>query len=606
MSRAARNKLSPWIESLILSYGSQDEGGSMQLKAHVIGVGQMSQSQAQGSDGPTGLLFLSDGVLQIPAILTAAAWDNLQDKEERECFTSLLNTTVCIQDYQLQFQMTPEQTKCRFFLSVGELAATSAGPVKDNTPCCTTLPSVRQKICKTWRALLGQEGQGSQSQCGFDLTELLGEWEHDCLQAVLEDVRERLTGSSHPVNPQPSTSTYTSSLPHQDTSTATSWDVDRVTYKRETCFTVPINSLLIPEGDAQQLQTPLNVESKTPSGLSADLADNTRDLPQVCKLSETAQSSDDDVEWQTETSALVMLDCDVNENLRPHVEDDVLDEDMITRLNESEIRPLSNPWDIFSPPGVISSSTDESPEATQTHPHVAIFTSTQLPVHSSKETQQTSDQNSKGEHSDLLPYQNPPNSASLPITVSTLAPTSVSPPERFTRPASLSPDTEEQRTDVAKLNRLALEQESQIFEDVEETVERKCMKAKRKRSDPQAEAQTILDEEDVAQISGSPPSWLFDSKSGSGAEEGSGLQHGQTMGTDLKKTSTVHSDGKLFSYSYQVSGKNLQDFSQFKVAESLLNWAVKYLVTPQQTEDPNSTSAASNQTSSDRTEVTLL
>ncbi|KAG8012849.1 hypothetical protein GBF38_020772 [Nibea albiflora] len=110
MPRPSRIRLSPWIETLILSYGSHpqvEEGGggggsSGWLKAHVIGLGPMSQSQAQGSEGPTALLFLSDEVLQIPAMLTASAWERLQYQEERESLASLLNTTVYIQDYQLQ------------------------------------------------------------------------------------------------------------------------------------------------------------------------------------------------------------------------------------------------------------------------------------------------------------------------------------------------------------------------------------------------------------------------------------------------------------------------------------------------------------------------
>nr|XP_020497366.1 uncharacterized protein LOC109989819 [Labrus bergylta] len=609
MSRSTRNKLSPWIESLILSYGCQDGSSSSssssssgRLKVHVIGVGQMSLSQAQGSEGPTGLLFLSDGVLMIPAILTTSAWEHLQDQEERECFTSLLNHTVCIQKYTLQFHMAPEQTKCRFFLSVGELATTAAGPVKKNTPCSTTLPSVRQKVCETWRTLLGQEGQESQSQCGFDLTELLGEWQHDCLQSVLEEVKEKLLTASYPANPQPSTSTSTSSLTCPDSNSATSWDVDRVRYKNEKCFTVPMNCLLIPEEGAQQLQTPLDVASR----LSAALDDGSTDLPRV---RETAGPSADEADWRIEDPALVQVSCEARENSLLHVEDKELDEDVITRLNESEVRPLANPWDMFSPPGETSSSTDASPEP-EPHPHVPILTSTQLPVRSTKESQQTSEQSSKGEGSELLPYQKPPSSTDPPDTVSTPAPTSVSPPEPFTRPANLFPATDEPCIGVSKPNLSSLEQESQIFEEeMVETVERKCRKAKRKRSEDSEEAQTSVQEEEEEeeegelQISGSPPSWLFDSMNGSGPEEDS--SHPQVQ-TASRKTSAVHRDGKLFAYSYQVSGKNLQDFSRFKISDWLLNWAAKYLVTARQTENPHDTSATSNQTSSDRTEVTPL
>uniref|UniRef100_A0A8C4HIX7 Shelterin complex subunit TPP1/Est3 domain-containing protein n=1 Tax=Dicentrarchus labrax TaxID=13489 RepID=A0A8C4HIX7_DICLA len=489
MPRPDRSRLSPWIESLILSYGGEEGNSSSsgRLKAHVIGVGQMSQSQAQGSESPTGLLFLSDGVLQIPAILTVSAWEHLQEQEDRECFTSLLNTTVCIQDYRLQFHMAPEQTKCRFFLSVGELATTAAGPVKESTPCCTTLPSVRLKICKTWRDLLGQETQDSQkSQCGFDLSELLGEWQHDCLQNVLVDVRERLmVVSGRPVSPH--------------------WDVERVRFKREKCFTVPIKCLLIPEEDAQQLQTSKNIG--------------------ICKPSETAQPSVDDAEWRIPKPVGVETGQDVSQNSPLPAEDSLLDDDMIAGVIDSDIRPLSNPWDLFPPPGDTCSSSEASPEATPTRSlhnptaaeskpdHAAILTSTQRPVHSPKESRQTSE-HSKGEHSYLPPYQKPPNSA-----------------------------------------------------------------------------------KEEAQLSGSPPSWLFDTQAGSRANEGSSHHQGQTEGTVLRQTPTIHSDGRPFCYSYQVSGQNLQDFSRFKVAESWLHWAVKYLVVPKQTENPHNTeNRTSNQT----------
>lgn len=622
MPRAPRSRLSPWIENLILNYGSQEVGSSGRLKAHVIGVGQMSQSQAQGSDSPTGLLFLSDGVLQIPAILTASAWEHLQDQEDRESFTSLVNTTVCIQDYRLQFHMAQEQTKCRFILSVGELATTAAGPVKDNTPCCTTLPSVRVKICKTWRVLLNQEAQDSQtSQCGFDLSELLGEWQHDCMQAVLDDVRERLrTVCSCPVSLQPSTSTYTSLATHSHTSTVTSWDVDRVRYKGGKSFSVPIKCLLIPEEDALQLQTVPNVGSRTPNELPAASEDRKIDLPQVCKPSETAQPSLDDTEWRIGKLAVVETDCAASVYSPLSAEDGMLHEDMIAEMIDGDIRRLSNPWDIFPPPCDTSSSSDASPEATPTHflhnptaaeskpDHAAIVTSTQLPVHSSKESQQTSE-HSKEEHSYLPPYQKTPHSSSLPTTAGSSTSASVSTPEPFTGSSDKLPATDELRTDTAQQKVTPLDQESQSLEkDMEETAERKYRKAKRKRSAPPPEALTVLvdEEEEDAQISGSPPSWLFDTRAGSRAQEDSGHQQAQTVGTVSRRTPSVHSDGRPFSYSYQVSGQNLQDCSQLKVAGSWLHWAVKYLLVPKQTDNPHSASETSNQTSSDRTKAISL
>ncbi|XP_008296831.1 adrenocortical dysplasia protein homolog [Stegastes partitus] len=465
MPRPARGRLTPWIESLILSYsvpeeddeeqqGGRSSGG--QLRAHVIGVGQLSLSQAQpwSSEGPTGLLYLSDGQLQIPAVLTAAAWELLQEQEDRESFSSLLNTTVCIQDYRLLFHMAPEQTRCRFFLSVGELATTAAGPLKDNTPCCTTLSSVRVKICQTWRALLGRE-ESQRSQCGFELSELLGEWRHDCLQELLQDIRVRLS-------PKPSTSTPLGLH-------TTGWDLDRVTYKGEEPFSVPMRCLLIPEelsGDEQQMDS-------------------------------------------TQSSPLLV--------------EEVMEES------------LSNPWDIFPPLCISSSST--SPEATPPPPPP------------------TTDAAAVSSESSFLPaYQNQPSGF-----VSTAAASSSSSP----------PDG----ASTGRQNLLAVEQDGNETEE-------KPRKAKRKRSDPSPEALSTLVEEE---LSTSPPSWLFDSQAGSsGTEEASGSSRISPKRT--RNTPSVHSDSSPFSYSYQVSGQNLQDLSRFRVAASLLHWAVKYLLSPNQTD----------------------
>lgn len=614
MPRAARSQLSPWIENLILSYGEEDRSSSSsssgRLKAHVIGVGQMTQSQAQGSESPTGLLFLSDGVLQLPAVLTASAWEHLQDQEERESFSSLLNTTVWIQDYRLQFHMAQEQTKCRFFLSVGELATTAAGPGKDNTPCCTSLPSVRLKICKTWRALLSQETQDSQaSQCGFDLSELLGEWQLDCLQTVLEDIREMLVmACSRPVSPQPSTSTCTALLTDPGTSAPTSWDIDRIKYKDVKCFSVPVKCLLIPEEDALQMQTAQDVVSGTPDELPAASEDR-RDLSRVCKPSESSQPSVGDAEWRLgkPTAAVPGRDAPLS------AEESMLHEDMITLIDD--IRPLSNPWDIFPPPCDTSSCSDVSSEATPTcslqipaaaesNPEsVAVSTSTQLPVHGLKTSWQTS------EHSYLPPFQKLPHSPGVASTGTASASNSVGTSEPFTRPPDLQPAPEELHTGSAQQKLASLDQESPRLEtDMEETTERKSRKAKRKRSEPTPEVLTALvdEEEEDTQISGSPPSWLFDSQAKEDAHPEQAVPTYQTIGTVSRRTPGIHSDGRPFSYSYQVSGQNLQDFSQFRVAASWQHWAVKYLLVPKQTEELRTASLTSTRTSSDRTEVTSL
>ncbi|XP_055777012.1 uncharacterized protein LOC129854233 [Salvelinus fontinalis] len=110
----------------------------------------------------------------------------------------------------------------QFYLSVGELTTTSDGAAKDNSPCCTSLNSVRQKICTTCRSLLAQDSIHTQNtQSEFSLSELLGEWR----QSLLKDVMELLRTPTNPPSPQPTTST-------SNTLTGTRWAIERFRYKR--------------------------------------------------------------------------------------------------------------------------------------------------------------------------------------------------------------------------------------------------------------------------------------------------------------------------------------------------------------------------------------
>ncbi|KAF7644685.1 hypothetical protein LDENG_00217670 [Lucifuga dentata] len=587
MSRAARNRLVPWIEGLIHNYGSEEVSKRGRLTADVIDVGQIPESQAQGSEGPTGLLFLSDGVVQIPGVLTSAAWERLQEQEDREYFTSLLNTTVFIQGYQLEFHMALEQTKCRFVLSVGEMATASVGPVRESTPCCTSLLSVRQKICQTWKALLGQEDFNSQdSQGGVDLTELLGEWDHECLESVLEEVQETLRmARSPPVSLKPSTSSCIPAPLQPDPCTATGWDVDRIRYKGEEPFRVPVKLLLMPEEDALQQQTPLDKGSGTASGFLAASEDRKADSPHACQHTEISQTSVDDVEWRIARPA-VPIDPHTNDS-SPLPEESVLHEDMVAELTNTDAKPSSNPWDIFAPPDdppSSSSSSYASPESTSHKPLLnpsadksqtecaAILTNTQHSAHKTRDSQ-TSKQ-SKGEHSFLPPYQKPPASFGHPVASTSSSSTSVSPPESVSRPLNPSPATN-----------ICEAQEKLPASVQEEAIERKCRKAKRKRNEPMPEALTTLEEEEEETgLNRSPPSWLFETQAVSGSEGGSS-QESQTAEIILRKTPNVHSNGCTFSYSYQVSGENLQDFSRLNVPDALLQWAVKYLLQQKQTDD---------------------
>ncbi|XP_068169754.1 adrenocortical dysplasia protein homolog [Antennarius striatus] len=501
---------SPWIERVILNYGCQEGDSLGQLHSLVLAVGRMSQSQAQGCPGTTGLLFLSDGVLQIPALLTASAWEDLTTYEDRETLESLVDTVVDIRECQLQFHMSPEMTRCRFYLEIKQLSVKATWPLRPSVPSCTTLPSVQQKIRETWmRCPAEQESESSQS--GFELSRLLEEWRDDCMLEVLEDIQKTLMD----VDPQASTST--------------SWDVDRLRDKGAKCFTAPVGCLLIPEGGAQQLET-------------------------------------------------------AAENTPPLVEDDMSYENTISGLINSDITPRSNPWDMFPPPGYSSFSSEASPAATSPP-------ALQNPIGSESEVGETANiqpfaQDSKessvtSQFSFLPPYQNQPHSSNRLATASSSSSAPVS---------LLGPSTEPSATDKRCPNKTR--PNPPTLDQDKERVEKTSANSKRKRCDstPERIISRSAEEEEEAAISGSPPSWLFDSHSGSGSREDSLHQQGPVDARLVRKSPVVHGDGSPFSYSYHASAHILQDFSHLEVADSLLQWAVKYLVAPQQTDDPQKTS----------------
>lgn len=496
MLACAQSKPRPWIEALILSYGSGPS--SQRLKARVIRVEQMSPSQAQNANCSTGLLLLSDGFLLIPAVLTAAAWERLQEQEDRDSLEGLVNSKVIIQDYQLHFHMSLEQTKCRFFLSVGKVAMTSAGPPGYHTPCCTTLASVRHKIAQTWQGLLDEKVQDSQSsQSGLDLSLLLGEWQQDCMLDIVKDVEDRLQASTYSVKPN---------LPQA--SEATSWDVDRLRYKAETSYSVPVRCLLVP--DVVQLQAAKNSTSQAPDVLAApeDAAS-----PQDCGLSRPPVHC---AQAEADQDTAAGTELDASEDLP------VSEDHMTGSVIAASARPPSNPWDIFTPLGDSPRSSGES--ATEATVQVC-----------------------------LPPYQQPLQ-VNLDASASGGAFTATAP--GWCAPAAL-------QSSAAQVQPPASENPAEG-------------KAKRRRGED-------------ADASRSPPSWLFDTQTDCGAPE-------EQRQRSLRKTPSAHSDGRPFSYSYRVSGQNLQDLSRFMVRTAWLQWASRYLLRPEQSPDATSDQGSSQHT----------
>uniref|UniRef100_A0A8C8FL36 Shelterin complex subunit TPP1/Est3 domain-containing protein n=1 Tax=Oncorhynchus tshawytscha TaxID=74940 RepID=A0A8C8FL36_ONCTS len=611
MTRGRRTKLEPWIEQVILSYGTEpeEEKKNTLMKAHVVGVGRMSESQARQTEGLTTLLFLSDGVVHIPAILTQDAWETLQEQEDRECFSSLINCTVCVFSYTLKFNMDSEQTKSQFYLSVGELTTTSAGAAKDNTPCCTSLNSVRQRICTTWRSLLAQDSVHTQNtQSGtelytlcttlvicilivchtcvydcvsclpeFSLSELLGEWQHDWRQSLLKDVMELLRTPTNLPSPQASTS---NALTH----TGTRWAIERFRYKREDTFNVPVSHLHIPDNLSQKLHTPSD-NSETQSGLVPPSEDRPTDPPETDQpiLAADSRQTDKPVPLERRHPAHEQT---LSRDLCLLTEES-MDGEVVSGMTGGAV---ASPWDMFAPAAELlrtSSASDESitseplplqksqslldstpqPVTLATFP---LATSTQVPSLTPGATQRS------GERS-LPPYQKPgPSHSLLPSSGSS---------------STVSLSTKNQHSGMklhhgssTTAHQLTITEQQDQVEEEEDVVKRWCSKAKRKSSVQTPEDNDITLEEEDMQKKRSPPSWMFETQNIPRIGEGSSCNQNAVAAIAPQRPSNVHSDGTLFSYSYQLCGRISKDLSHLKIPDGMLHWAVRYLVPSMQTE----------------------
>ncbi|KAK0132245.1 hypothetical protein N1851_032961 [Merluccius polli] len=582
----SRTKLEPWIENMIISHGTEKEMNTANLRARVTAVGPMPHSQALEVQGPPELLFLSDGVVQIPAILTDSAWEHLQEEEDRECFSSLVNTTVCLLTYSLQFHVAPEKRKSRFFLSLSKLATMAAGPVKECPPCCTTLSSVRVKICDMWKALQDPSSGHTESQSGIDLTELLGVWQHDCLMDLAEEVQERLTAarrSSSP--PQPSTSRDPLALPF-GTHARTGWDVDRVRFKGAKPFSIPMAHLIIPDTVAPTPGPPTQPYegSATPSGLIPPSGDQpvVNSMPAAQPHASTSGHS-------AKPQDVARAGRGFEETRSPppffEVREAMLLEDMD--------HDTSNPWDRFPPPSKMfcTSSCSEMSNSCagsrlECEEEMVAVTGTQAPLGGldhDVSTAATSVESSKGHQSFLPPYQNP-----APLHALRFTPTSSrsSPPDSMAQAEPIAVQSSREKTPrlvKEKADVCSKKEPQDASGEVVPTTSSAGVKRKRPEHHHHPPGTAAgPEQEGVPWVDLSPPSWLFESQPGPIPEAGRSSQQAGVAAGGASKPPAVHSDGSRFSYHYKVSWKNTQDLSRFKVADDRLHWAVKYLVTPKQ------------------------
>ncbi|KAM9815730.1 adrenocortical dysplasia protein homolog isoform X2 [Syngnathus typhle] len=455
--------------------------------------------------------------IEISSVLTPSAWKRLQESEHRETFFGLVNNVVCISNYQLKFHASAEPTQCKFFLLIDSMYTELIILDRVITPCCTSLVSVQEKILETWRIVFFQETQSSQmDRDDLNLSELLVEWQNHIVQETFED-------SSQEIIPDWPSIAESLEIP-SETFALTSWDIERLEDNDTECFSVPIKCLLIPEGHTMQ-------GPKTNAVLTTH-----EDAVLNLQLSESSQScvhaADRQIADFTDTKEEVQ-NCGIT-----------YDDDVCVDLINKHITPLEKPWEIFPPPNGVSPS--------------SVFEES-MPMESPA-TELSRDQDRNG-HADIP-------STRLPMTSPQPEDLQYSKSDNYSLPPyqkALSSDTANSHTapqDKQTINEFVNTQQ--------ESVERQ---SKRKREWTQEAQTAIAAEEGEAQLNGSPPSWLFDAEGTSGTVVDSFY-----VQSERRPTLTVHADGEPFSYTYAVSEQNLQDFSKFQVAKSLLSWAIKYLV----------------------------
>ncbi|XP_053742103.1 adrenocortical dysplasia protein homolog [Synchiropus splendidus] len=352
------HELSPWIQKLILEYDEAAAEHKRTFKAQVIYVDHLSPSQVHLAPGPTELLYVSDGEVHIPALLTPEAAQLLLEMEERECLSRLRFATVHIQKVKLLFYADAEETRSRFYLTVGSMATLCIVPRADVVPSCSELPAVQRKISKVWRRrFVGDEAVCRDSQSLMDLSQLLWECEQDSLSSLCVEIRDRLEGAE-----KPPAGPHTSPQPRN--AHMTHWDADRIRFKNAPSFSVPVKFLLMPDhcGSSdgrrpQSLEPPDNTEvPRSPEGRHTPQTRRSPEAhrsPQTRPTPETRRSPEARRTPQARQSPQTRLKT---------VSEDLLQESSLLRCVLPRIMqgPAAHQWDLFPPPWETSSSSDAS------------------------------------------------------------------------------------------------------------------------------------------------------------------------------------------------------------------------------------------------------
>ncbi|CAB1339380.1 unnamed protein product [Coregonus sp. 'balchen'] len=255
---------------------------------------------------------------------------------------------------------------------------------------------------------------------------------------------ELLRTPTNPPSPQPSTS---NALTH----TGTRWAIERVRYKREDTFNVPVSHLHIPDNLSQKLHTPSeeSMDGEVVSGVTGGAVASPWDMfAPAAELLRTSSASDESI--------------------------------------TSEPLPLQKSQSLLDP----------TPQPVTPAPF-PLATSTQVPSLTPGATQRS------GERS-LPPYQKPgPSHSLLPSSGSSSTVSLSTKHQHSGMKLHHSGSTTTHQLPI-------MEQQDQVEE--EEAVVKSCRKAKRKSSVRTPQDNDITWEEEDMQKNRSPPSWMFETQ----------------------------------------------------------------------------------------------
>ncbi|KAL2087868.1 hypothetical protein ACEWY4_016696 [Coilia grayii] len=625
MPRLGRNRIDPepWIEQLIQDYGTPIPPDRA-VKATVVGAKDLTESQDE-TDASC-VVFLSDGVVFIPAVLTTQAWARLQDMEERESFSGLENAIVSVKSLQLNFHLEPELSNCQFYVTVNQMSTVGQASTHNAVPNCTRL-----------------DESSSQSQYGFRLTDLLEEWEkNDDRYYTPQEMTDKPatlsepTTSHHILNtpPGPSTShpimdssaepspSYQYELPptssqwpplleeeeetehvrllrgimrrlapttpsqSHDVATPTRWDQDRLAYKVEEGFSLPAHHLLIPEDQRGLITTATaaSTSSSTPSDLVCPPCDRQTDQPTSAQISQSDQP--------------ITTHRDIPDQLPSSGErtDDSPPCSGVLAEAEAESQREGGAWDVFAP--VIdmlrSPSSSEISATPEDLPILqsqsAVVMPENLPLFQSQSDSATPDNlpHTKIQSDSVTPENLPviqeaeaatPRKAPLLLGCTSLdSHSGSSSTEKFTFHQSLlarlSPNPVGASTQNVPSTGSLTERTGFTLPPYQAQVPSGLspVQFSGKRFTPEEE-----DDED-ANVARSPPSWIAQTQWTERGHCEGGSEPKRRMFLSPSKQTQVHTDGSAFSHKYQVSVQDICSLGNFKVPAEEIDWAMRYLL----------------------------